>query len=309
MNDSKRPFAQGLLTAFWRNASALLIAASLFWAINPLIGRVVRDLIDPVTLSFWRWTVAFMLVLAVGHKAIRQDLGEIWRSWRILLLLGMLGIGLFSTLVYWALRHTTATNNLLMQSATAPLLIVISAVLFRERATKAQLAAAALSVLGLIVFVSQGSLANILTFRFNRGDAASLLAVLLYAFYSALLRKRPVIHPLSLLASLFAVGIITLFPAYAYGFTATTISGNVGLLTAAAILYVAIFPSFLSFLFFNRAVELIGPIRVGPYLNLPPVFGTSLAILLLGEKIALYHLIGGAMIAAGIWRAQYLRTD
>jgi drug/metabolite transporter (DMT)-like permease len=297
-----------MLPALWRNASALLIAASLFWAINPLVGRAVRDLIDPVSLSFWRWTVAFMLVLAVGHKAIRQDLGEIWRSWRILLLLGLLGIGLFSTLVYWALRHTTATNNLMMQSASAPLLIVISAALFRERATKAQLAAAGLSVLGLIIFVSQGSLASILTFRFNRGDAASLLAVLLYAFYSALLRKRPAIHPLSLLASLFAVGIITLLPAYAYGLTSTTVPENVGMVTAAAILYVAVFPSFLSFLFFNRAVELIGPIRAGPYLNLPPVFGTGLAILLLGERIALYHLIGGAMIAAGIWCTHYSRN-
>lgn len=298
--DGRPRGAIGSVTKFlWNSATLLLCTASLFWALNPIIGRAVRDLITPVGLSFWRWTIAFFVVVAIAWPHLRRDWATIRENWKILVVLGLLGIGIFSTAVYWALRYTTAVNNLMMQSAMPPLILATSALLFRDRISKPQILGTMLSVAGLLVIVAQGRLDNLLALEFNRGDAASLFGVFLYALYSALLRKKPAIHPLSLLAALFAIGIATLAPAY----IAEILDGRH--LTARpetflAIVYVAIFPSLLSYLFFNRSVELIGTARAGQFMNLPPVFGTVLAILLLGEHLELFHAAGAALVTVGI---------
>jgi drug/metabolite transporter (DMT)-like permease len=293
-------FWQRLGARAWASAPLLLVLSALFWALNPLVGRAVRDLISPVTLAFWRWTLAFAVTTAIAWPHLRRDWPRIVANWKILVLLGLLGIGIFSTLVYWALRYTTAVNNLLMQSAMPSIIIVSSALFFRDRITLAQIAGAALSLAGLLVIITHGSIEVLRGLGFNKGDAASLLAVFLYALYSAMLRKRPAIHPMSLLSVLFLVGVFTLLPVYLVELW-QGVRMDARPETLAAIVYVGLFPSLFSFLFFNRGVDLIGPIRAGQYMNLPPVFGTILAILLLGEHLALFHIAGAALVAAGIW--------
>lgn len=291
-----------LVARAWGSATLLLIAAALCWSLNPIVGRAVRGLISPVALGFWRWAVALLVVLAFAWPHLRQDAPVIRRHWKILVALGLIGIGVFAVIVYWALRHTTALNNLMMQSAMPPMILALSAVLFRDRISWGQIAGTLLSLGGLLAILSRGSLDNILAMQFNRGDAASLLAIFLYSLYSAMLRKKPPIHPLSLLAVLFAVGVVFLSIPYAI-----ELAEGVRMVgrpeTILAILYVGIFPSLLAYFFFNRSVELIGAARAGIFMNLPPVFGVGLAILLLGEALETFHLVGGALVGLGIYCA------
>lgn len=288
-----------IVDLLWGSAPLLLCAASLFWALNPVIGRAVRDLISPVALSFWRWTVALLVVLVFAWPHLRRDAHLIRRNWKILVTLGLIGIGFFATIVYWGLQYTTATNNLMMQAAMPSMILALSALLFGDRVSIAQIIGTIVSLVGLLTIIARGNFENIIDLQFNRGDAASLLAVFLYALYSALLRKRPPIHPLSLLAVLFAVGVATLLPPYA-----AELAGDrymqVRPATFLAILYVGVFPSLLSYFFFNRSVDLIGSARAGMYMNLPPVFGVGLAILLLGEHLELFHAIGAGLVAIGV---------
>lgn len=201
--------------------------------------------------------------------------------------------------IYWGLQYTTATNNLMMQGAMPPMILALSAILFGDRIGFAQIGGTVVSLAGLLTIVARGDFDNIIALDFNRGDAAALLAVFFYALYSALLRKRPPIHPLSLLTVLFAVGVATLLLPYLVEVAEGRFM-QARPATFGAILYVGIFPSLLSYFFFNRSVELIGTARAGIYMNLPPVFGVSLAILLLGEHLEFFHAIGAALVAIGV---------
>ncbi len=283
----------------WNSASTLLVVATLCWSGNFIVGRAVANETPPVALAFWRWTLGFSLVIGPAWRHLRPDIPALRRSFGSLVVLSFLGIALFNTLVYIGLRTTTATNGVLLQSTMPLIILLFSFLIFRERVTSTQLVAVAISLVGVTVIVSRGSLQTLRELTFSVGDGWIFLAVLGYALYSVLLRTRPNVHPLTMLASTFALGSLMLAPVYAW----ESLSGNglrVTTTAVSAILYVAVFPSIVAYLFFNRAVELIGANRVGQYLHLMPVFGGILAAIFLGERMRGYHFAGALTIAAGI---------
>ncbi len=278
----------------------LLTLSSLFWAGNAVVGRaVVRD-VPPVALAQMRWTLAFLLLLPFTWSKLREDLPVIRRHFGIVVLLSLAGITAFNTMLYWSLRHTTAINATLMQSS-APLLIgLCSWALFRDPLTPGQLAGVAASLSGVAVIVSAGDPARLATMSFNIGDVIVVAATAIYALYAALLRKRPAIAPLAFIAATIGIGSALLFPLTVLEFVSGARFAPLGAGDFAAIAYVAIFPSVLSYICFNRGVELIGANRAGPFFHLIPLFGVILAVIFLGERPALYHLVGAALIIGGV---------
>lgn len=283
----------------WNNAYLLLTLTALFWAGNSVVGRAARDLVPPVALAFWRWFLAFLLVLAVAAPHLRRDGATLRAKWPIVLLLGLLGVAAFNTLLYSGLQHTTALNALLVQAAQSPLILLMAFLLFRERASAAQLAGVLLSVAGVLTIVARGDLGLLVQLRLNPGDALILVAVVLWAAYSVLLRLQPNVHPLSFIAVTFAIGWLAILPFYAF-----ELAGGRRIVVApesfAALAYVAVFPSLIAYALFNRGVELIGPARAGIFLNLMPVFGAGLAMTFLGERFTPAHAFGFLLIGAGI---------
>ena len=192
----------------------LLILPPLFWAGNSVLARGVADLIPPVALSFWRWCLALLILLPLTRKQLIQDWPVIVANRGIIFVLGLLGIASFNTLLYTAAHTTTAINITLTQAVMPAIILLISYLFFRDKVTRLQLTAVMLCVLGAGYIVIQGDLQRLLHMQFVRGDLIMLLAVILYALYSVLLRKRPAIHPLSLLTCTFAVGTVLLLPLY-----------------------------------------------------------------------------------------------
>jgi drug/metabolite transporter (DMT)-like permease len=176
---------------------------------------------------------------------------------------------------------------------------VWSFVLFRDRLSLRQAAGISLSLAGVIVIVCRGSLDVLLAIAFNRGDLWFVVALLIYAFYAAMLRVRPAIHPLSFLAVGMGGGAVLLLPALALEIT-TGQSMVFDTVTALSLIYVCIFPSLLGYLFLNRGIELIGANRAAPFMHLVPVFGSVLAIALLGERLQFFHVVGYLLVLAGI---------
>jgi len=208
-------------------------------------------------------------------------------------------VAMFNALLYTGVHFTTATNALLIQAAIPPLIILFAFLLFREKTGLRQLGAVALSLAGVLIVVSRGDIEVLLHFRIGLGEALVLAAVAVWALYTALLRLRPMVHPLSLLSVTFAIGVLLMAPAAAFeAWGGERVVWGAGALAAMA--YVAVFPSVVAYLMFNRGVELIGAARAGQFINLMPLFGAVLAVLLLGEPLAAYHLIGGALIVAGV---------
>jgi drug/metabolite transporter (DMT)-like permease len=277
----------------------LLSLTSLFWAGNTVLGRFIAGHVPPVTLAFIRWGGAFLVLLpfAAGHLA--RDWPAIRKHAWTLALLALTGFAAYNTMAYYGLQYTTAINGLLLQSV-GPLFVALwTFTLFGDRLTLRQAGGICVSLIGVLVIVSRGSLAVLIGIGFNRGDIWLLIALLIYGFYTAALRMRPAMHPLSFLAVGMGWGAAMLAPAVVVEIA----SGRTPVLDAESFIsfaYVCVFPSLLGYLFLNRGVELIGANRAAPFMHLVPVFGSVLAIAWLGERFELYHAIGYALVFTGI---------
>lgn len=277
----------------------LLSLTSLFWAINIVLGRFIAGTIPPVTLAWVRWMGAAIIILPFAIPYIRRDWPVIRANLGILTLLSLTGVTLYNTIAYIGLTYTQALNALLLQS-TGPVLIALwSFTLFRDRLTGRQTIGIAASLLGVILIICRGDPRVLLHIELNHGDLLFLGAQVIYALYSAMLRKRPKIHWLSFLGTTIIFGAIMLTPAFLW--EVGTGARPVWSPTSVAVFaYVILFPSLIAYLFFNRGVELIGANRAGPFFHLMPLFGSVIAILFLGERPMLYHAVGYAIILAGI---------
>ena len=286
----------------WSNGPALLVLATFFWAGSVVTGRAAAPLIPPALFTALRWGGALVVALPFAWRHLRQDRAALLARWWLPLLLAVLGVVTYNSLVYRGLHQTTAINALLLQSAM-PLLVLIAAfALFGERPRSVQVVAILVSIAGVLVIAAQGSWTMLRALRINPGDTLVLVAVGSYAVYSAVLRLRPAVHPLSLLVSSIAIGVVILIPLawleYADGARMVVTP-----LSIVYVVYAAVFAAFLSYLFYNRGVELVGAARAGQYMHLMPAFGIVLAVLLLHERLHAYHAAGVALIGAGLWMA------
>ena len=280
----------------------LLSITALCWAGNAIVGRLAAGHIPPVTLSFLRWAFAFLIILPFAWKHLVHDWAAIRSRLGIMILLSITGIGAFNTLQYWALEHTQALNTLLLQSAGPLVVAAWSLVLLGVRLTLAQAAGILLSLAGVLVILLHGDLTKLSGIDFNIGDLIFLVALAIFGIYSVLSLKRPNIHGLSFVAFTFGAGAACLIPLFIWELFARPPMqiDTANLLTLA---YVALFPSTIAYLCFNRGVQLIGANRAAPYFHVVPVFGTVMSIVFLGENPQAFHLIGFALVLTGVFVA------
>jgi drug/metabolite transporter (DMT)-like permease len=287
----------------------LLVLTTLFWSGNFVLGRAVKASIPPVGLAFWRWAVALAILLPFAAPHLRAQLPLLRRHWRQLTVYGILGVTCFNTFVYIGLHSTTATNALLVNSIIPVVIVVLSRVLAATPITRTQAVGILLSLAGVFTIISRADMEMFRSLQVNKGDAWVMLAVISWSFYTFQLRRRPVgLHPLSFLSSIIFIGLLVLAPFYVWEIS----TGNrVGFdpVTCGSILYVALFPSVLAFIFWNQAVGEVGPNKAGLFLHLMPVFGTFLSLLFLGESLHLYHLAGIILIFSGIYLTTVARLE
>lgn len=283
----------------FHEAYVLLSLTSLFWSGNVVIGRFVAGNIPPITISVIRWGGAFVILLPFAARHLVRDWPLIRRHAGLLMLLALTGFSTYNTMAYYGLHFTTAINGLLLQSVSPLFVALWSFVLFRDRLSLRQATGIGVSLAGVVVIVCQGSFQILFATAFNQGDLWFVVALLIYAFYVAILRLRPPIHPLSFLAVGMGAGTVLLLPALALEIAA----GQTMVLdytNALLLLYLCIFPSILGYLCLNRGIELVGANRAAPFIHLVPVFGSVLAITLLGEHLQFFHAVGYLLVLAGI---------
>ncbi len=277
----------------------LLSLTSLFWAGNTVLGRFIAGHVPPVTLAFIRWSGAFLILLPFAAHHLRRDWPTIRRHAGLMTLLALTGFSAYNTMAYYGLQYTSAINGLLLQSVGPLFVAMWTFALFRDRLTLRQAGGISISLIGVIVIVSRASLDVLLAIAFNRGDVWFLIALMIYGFYTAVLRTRPMMHPISFLAVGMGWGAALLVPAMAIELASgrTIVLDGTSWLSFA---YVCVFPSLLGYLFLNRGIELIGANRAAPFMHLVPVFGSVLAIVLLGERFEVYHAVGYSLVFAGV---------
>ena len=277
-----------------------VVLAALFWAANAVIARWLADDVGPFALAFWRWSFALVLLLPFGLPRLRGTLDVLCGQGVRLFWLGLLSVGAYNTLLYIA-AHTTTALNITLVNSTMPIAIAVLAhFVLGQRTTAPQALGFTLAAVGMLVIVSRGTLAVFAEFAFRPGDLLMIVAVIVWAVYSVLLRRwRIDLHPLAFLTATMALGVAVLLPFFLWEvaarghFTWTSIH-------LATFGYLAIFASILSFLFWNNAVLVLGPNTTGIFIYLVPVFTAGLAYATLGEALNMYHAAGGAMILAGL---------
>jgi drug/metabolite transporter (DMT)-like permease len=277
----------------------LLSLAALFWAGNIVLARYVAGHVPPMTLSCIRWVGACLLLLPFARPHLVKDWPVLRAHLPLLITLSATGFAFNNALSYWALQFTQAINALLIQSS-GPLFVALwSLILFGVRLTWAQLAGIALSLLGVLTIILRGDFAALAAIKPNIGDIMFASALLSFGLYSALMPRRPVTHQLSLIWFTMACGALLLLPFSIWEFAAG-VRLKFDAISIVTLVYVVIFPSTLAYLFFNRGIAMIGPNRAAPFFHLVPVFGSVMAILLLGEEPRLFHLAGYVMVFAGV---------
>jgi drug/metabolite transporter (DMT)-like permease len=280
----------------------LLALTSLFWAGNTIVGRAAVDLVPPATLTFVRWAIAFVVLLPFALPHLTRDWAAIRRHVPAIVMFALMGSAGYNVVAYLALHYTQAINSLLLQSV-APLFVALwSFALFRDRLTPVQAAGIATSMTGALVIICRGDIGVLARFAFNLGDIMILVALIFYALYTALLRVRPAMHPISFLAATIAASAALAVPMVGYELAA----GYVPVFTAAtlaAFVYVGTFPSVLAYFCLNRGIELIGANRAAPFIHLMPVFGSVMAMVFLGEQPQFFHGLGYALVLVGIFIA------
>jgi drug/metabolite transporter (DMT)-like permease len=258
--------------------------------------------IPPVTLSFLRWALAFLIILPFAWKHLRRDWGAIRRHLGTMIVLSVTGIGTFNTMQYWALEHTQALNTLLLQSAGPLFVAAWSLILLGVRLTLAQAAGIALSLIGVLVILLHGDLTALTGIAFNKGDLIFTVALLIFGLYSVLSLKRPPIHGLSFVGFTFGCGAACLIPLWIWELLARP-RIQLDSTNLLFLFYVAVFPSTLAYLCYNRGVQLIGANRAAPFFHVVPVFGAAMAFIFLGERPQAFHVIGFALVLTGVFVA------
>lgn len=280
-------------------AFALLGIVMVLWAGNSIVARAVRFEIAPFTLAFLRWAGATLAVAPFAVRPLIRDWPAIRRGWKPLLALGVLGIGSFNALLYSGLQYTTATNALLMQAAIPAAMVLLDRLLFGVRHGGWQIAGVTASMLGVVVIVFEGDPAAALRLHLGFGDALILLSVVVWSLYTVLLRLRPEIAPTSFIAVTFFIGVAMMAPPAAWEWHAGhTIAWSPRIY--AAVFYVALLPSLLSYFIYNHATRIVGPAQAGQAITLMPLFGAFLSAALLGERLHAFHFVGMAFVLAGI---------
>ncbi|SRR5258706_2313645 len=291
----------GRRPAFHASPYLLLTLTSLIWSLNWVVGRAIVGHVSPLAFTFIRWVVAVAVMLPFAWPEIRAHWPAVRRHWKVIVWLGAWGTGLHNAFAYVGVQYTTATNGVILNSSIPIMIVLLGWVLYRDTITRVQALGVAVSLAGVLAILTRGDARVLLDLSLNKGDLIVLVGMVFWAAYTVFLRMKPAELPgLAMLTCCGVVGVMILLPLFL--FEMAFLDGHVEftLATVAAMVYVGVFPSFVGYIFWNRAVAEVGSNVAGIFVHLMPAFGSVLAWILLDERIRPFHVAGIALILAGI---------
>jgi len=280
----------------------LLLLTVLFWSGNFIAGRYISTDISPMELSFYRWFVVLLVLTPFMIIHFKNIMKVFKKQYIKLLVLGALSIAGFNTFLYYGLQTTTATNALLINSSTPIFIILFSALILKTTMTKVQWFGIVLSTFGVIYLILKGEIGHLLDLTFSKGDLWIIAACIDWALYSVLLKFKPKeLNAFEFLTITTFIGVVILFIAFislGYSFNLEFISNDKVLYS---FIYIVIFPSILSFYFWNISTPQVGANKAGQFAHIMPISGAILAYIFLDEVMYFYHLVGLILIFLGIY--------
>ena len=271
------------------------------WAGNTIAGRMSTGEMSPMVVVFLRWFIISVFLICFLNKKLISSFKSISKKLVWLCLMGSLGLTGFNALFYIAAQNTTAINLGIIQGIMPAIILVGSVIIFKEVVNITKVVGLIIAFFGVLVVVSQGDYERVILLSFNYGDIVMLSACFFYSGFTLGLKNKPVIDPIvlmtyfSLSALIFSIPLLII--EYYLGFIQVPATSTAWL----TILYIAFVPSFLAQIFFIRGVELVGASKAGLFINFLPIFAAILGVLLLGERLYVYHLISLFIVLFGVY--------
>lgn len=291
-------------------AYAILVAMPLFFVSNLVIGRAVVGTVAPWTLAFLRWGLASLLLLPFAAAGVRRYASSLLAAWRQIALLGFLGMWVCGGVVYVSLAATTATHATLIYTTSPVFVVVLAALLARRALPLWQLLGTLFGAAGVTVIVLEGDPRTLIDLDFNVGDIGILICAVAWAVYTLVLRSEALrtLPTLTLFLAIMIAGTLCLTPFMFYEVASGT-GWPTGGKAWASIVALAIVPSLLSFSSYQYSIKTVGAPLTSVFMYLFPPYGVALSVVFLGERLALYHAVGFALIVAGIALAGRVAPD
>ena len=292
-----------VISQLWNSPHVVLVLATIMWAGHTIVARMSVDEISPMLLMLMRWVTCLAILMVINRNQLAAYIPEVKQRLAWVWWMGGAGMAGFTIFFIYAAQYTTAVNLGITQSAIPALVMLIGLLVLRVRAGWIQLVGMMLSLMGVVVLVSGGSITVLRALEFNMGDLLMLIACLCYAGYTVGLSRRMSMSPVLMLTFFSAAASLTLIVLTAVEY----LQGDLilpGVKGLAIVVYCAIFPSMLAQIFFMRGVELAGANRAGLYVNLVPVFAALMAVLFLAETMYLFHGVSLVMVLGGIYLAE-----
>lgn len=277
-------------------AIASLLGATLFWAGNYVVGAAVIDVLDPLSLVFLRWLIALGPLLVIAHFIERPSWRAVLATWPWLLALAIFGLLGYNLLLYFALEHTDAFDASLINAFNPALITLAAAVFLRERLTLMSTAGVLIALVGVLIVLSKGDISGLVTTGFGRGEMFMVGAIFAWTAYTIIGRLAPRVPPITSTALQAGMAVVILTP-LSFGTGGPTLPPTSA--AWAALLFIAIFPSVLSYLLWNRALRVLPAAGAGVFLNLITVF-TAVITIIAGQPSTLAQFVGGAIVIGGV---------
>ena len=276
------------------------LCATIFWSGNFVVGRALAGQLSPVELSFWRWGGAFIFILPFTLKSLWAHRDIFRAHWKTYVMFGLLGVSYINVFNYKAAITTGATNIALIATTSPVFLALLCRLIFKEKMSRQQYIGLSLALFGVIFLVTRGSIDALLDLEFTEGDLWALVGSILFALYNSQLRFRPAgMPPVAFLTIIFGIGTGGLLPLMGWEMAEGTTHWPT-LTEFGYLFYLAMFTSVIAFFVWNKAIDLIGPVRTGIMYYSIPLFSCIESAVLLDEGIGIPQIVGGIMIIGGI---------
>jgi drug/metabolite transporter (DMT)-like permease len=274
----------------------LAVLTTIIWSGNFVIARSARQQVPPISLAFYRWLCATIIILPFSFQ--KEILLK--NKW-YLFFAALTGIGLFNTCVYVAGHYSSAINLALIGTTSSPIMAVILARIFlKEKITWLRILGLVVCISGILLLMGKGSFSQIFMLRFSIGDVWVLLGAFFFAIYNVLVRKKPSdISPLVFISTVIIIGTIIIFPFYlTEKHYSVPVNWNMNLFWI--ILYLGLGNSVISYLCWNAAIARLGTARTALFGNLIPIFSSIEAVFVLGETITVIHILSAVIVIIGL---------
>ena len=283
-------------------AYLMLTLCAFFWSGNFIVGKFATFYqVPPLTLNFFRWLIVWIILIPFTAKDIFINIKIIKEKFCSILLMSITSISIFNSVVYYSLNFTQVLNGALMIS-TIPVLIIFISFIFRvEKINLNQVLGLILSITGVVIIITQLEFSRLIHLDLNKGDLWLLVAMLSWAIYSTMLKTHKTgLNYLTFISVIVTLGLIFLFPQFLFELNNhELIKFNFAFFLIIS--YVVLFAGLGAYIFWNKAVLIVGPSRAGIFLHLMPVFSSLMAIFLLNEKFMNFHIFGAIAIILGIY--------